>query len=414
RSGSSYVPGDKTWSKWRTESRIGKPVGRYLQIKLRLTTDSPLKTPRLKSVSIRAEPEQMGNWTSGIRIVEHHNQEIVRTGMPFRYEPFDHPKLKTLRTRFKLDEVVKGADDEFELMLRLANWASTWGGAGKKNRVGLGTKGPGYPPWDALEILKPMPDGKVWGGFCQQYNLVLLQACESFGIPGRAVSIGGPPAARGGHEVVELWSNQFKKWVYVDGDFNFAVLDSQRRPLSLLELWEEQVRVMNQKQEPQDVQFAGPGAKQAASMVRERGMYRLLRFISRSNFLVQAFPLPLNQGMRGWFWNGHYVWDDPRFPENRLYENRLLRREDVEWTLNQAHFVLEALETPGQLRVHLDTETPGFETFLLRLDGKAENAVPNTFVWPLHQGRNRMEVWPRNIAGREGIKSWIVVDYEDP
>ena len=39
---------------------------------------------------------------------------------------------------------------------------------------------------------------------------------------------------RGGHEVVELWSNEFRKWVYVDGNFAWYAVDTESRvPLSL-------------------------------------------------------------------------------------------------------------------------------------------------------------------------------------
>lgn len=96
-----------------------------------------------------------------------------------------------------------------------------------------------YPQWNALEILKPFEDSRPVGGFCQQYNLVFLQACESFGIPGRAISVGrGQPGnVTGGHEVVELWSNQFGKWIYVDAWSPWYISDAGTGiPLSLLEM----------------------------------------------------------------------------------------------------------------------------------------------------------------------------------
>ena len=83
----------------------------------------------------------------------------MRSSIPFSYEPFNHPRLKELRFRYKLDEVVKGATTELELIERLAVWsAGCWERGHLKE---------GYPPWDALEILKPHADGKPVGGFCQ-------------------------------------------------------------------------------------------------------------------------------------------------------------------------------------------------------------------------------------------------------
>ena len=135
-----------------------------------------------------------------------------------------------------------------------------------------------------------------------------------------------------------------------------------------------------------------------------------LRLIPRSNFLEQKSPLPLNQGRRGWFWTGHYVWNDAEAPAELIYGNRVARQGNFEWTLNQAHFMLEPRSTPGEIRVHLDTETPGFETFLAEVDGGAKHAVGEVFPWKLHPGRNRLKVLPRNNAGREGIASSLELD----
>jgi len=135
-----------------------------------------------------------------------------------------------------------------------------------------------------------------------------------------------------------------------------------------------------------------------------------LRLIPRSNFLEKKAPLPLNQGMRGWFWTGHYVWTDADYPASLLYGHRISHRGSWEWHLNQAHIVLEATATPGELRVHLDTETPGFDTFLADIDGAGPRPVSTGFLWKLQPGKNHLEVWTRNIAGRTGPASRVVIE----
>jgi hypothetical protein len=96
-----------------------------------------------------------------------------------------------------------------------------------------------------------------------------------------------------------------------------------------------------------------------------------------------------------------------------LFGNRVTRRGDFEWTLNQAHYVLEPGKTSGSLRVHLDTETPSFETFLAEIDAEEKKSVASGFTWTLHPGKNRLRVRSRNVAGREGIPSWIVMEYSN-
>lgn len=91
----------------------------------------------------------------------------------------------------------------------------------------------------------------------------------------------------------------------------------------------------------------------------------------------------------------------------RIFDHRVARRADFEWTLNQAHFVLEPEEPSGTLRIHLDTETPSFDTFLAEIDGGEKKPVVSGFKWRLHPGKNSLRVRPRNVTGREGIPSWI-------
>jgi hypothetical protein len=132
-----------------------------------------------------------------------------------------------------------------------------------------------------------------------------------------------------------------------------------------------------------------------------------LRLIPRSNFLEQRSPLPLNNGKGGWTWDGFDVWNDANVPAEPVHPNLVTRPGNLEWTLNQAHFVLEPTSTPGEFLVYLDTETPGFEKFLAEIDGGERSSVAAIFPWKLHPGRNSLRVWPRNNAGRDGIASWI-------
>jgi hypothetical protein len=121
--------------------------------------------------------------------------------------------------------------------------------------------------------------------------------------------------------------------------------------------------------------------------------------------------LPLNQGTAEWSWTGLYVWTDAEVPAGLLFSHRVSKRSNFEWTLNQAHYVLEPEKAPGAFRVHLDTETPSFHTFLAEIDGGDKKPVSSGFTWTLHPGKNQLRVWPRNVSGRDGIPSWITLEY---
>ena len=385
------------------------PHGRFFQLEVKLTAANPLVTPRLSGISLAAAPVLAeDDWAKAVKVVDSHNEEIVRTSIPFRYEPFNQPKLKELRSRYGLDGVVNGAKTEFEILTRLAAWSSrNW----PWQQWHLDQF---YPSWDALEILKKLPDGKPVGGFCQQYDLVFLQACESFGFVGRDISIDSGMLGRPttvGHEPMEIWSNEFRKWVWVDGTAAYFPEDmATREPLSLFEVRQRQLRVLR-GQPVQPIRIVHI----VDSVLQWRGLdvdmsFAEMRLIPRSNFLEQKWPLPLNNGRGPWTWTGFDVWTDADVPAELIHPNLITRYGNFEWTLNQAHYVLEPTSRPGEFRVHLDTETPGFETFLAKIDGGAKASVSAIFPWKLHAGRNRLEVWPRNIAGREGIASWVELE----
>lgn len=410
RSGTTYVPGEASWTAWQSLDEKGRrywlPAGRYAQLEITLATDNPLDTPRVHELAIECAARDPA-WTGTLRVTGSRNETIVRSGVPFAYEPLDHPRLAQFRRDHRLDGVVKGAADELEEVQRLAAWCSRQWTQGHITTV--------YPPFDAFEILKPHADGTPVGGFCQQYNIVLLQACLSLGIIARNVSIG--PGSRfdlirGGHEVAEVWSNRYRKWVFADGQIAWRFLDAATGvPLSALDLHDRQM-VKWGGGEPAPVRCVPPtgGRTRTWAGLSDWPPFAELRMIPRNNYFQQAGPLPLNQGMSDWFWTGHWVWTGGPQPARLLYGNRLTRRGDWEWTLNQAHYELEATDRAGEVRVHLDTQTPGFKTFVARIDGAEARPVAPVFIWALHGGMNTLEVWPRNLLDRDGIVSRAVIE----
>ena len=266
---------------------------------------------------------------------------MLLSSLDFEYENPLHPRLKEFRTKYKLDEVIKGCGSEFEIMLKLNGWvARQWN---------WHLLEPGEPmvKWDALEILSSDENGEVKGGYCLQYAIVLMQALQSFGFQARIVNANY--SVWGGHELTEVWSNEFGKWILLDPNFDTYFADKETGiPLNALELhnrfleeyypdeamdrnnWsrEDFVKRVESKGMPKSVVcYVGGGAiggtlleyewwKPVVELTAYCGGYGFLstgyfRMLPRNNVLSKPYPMALNHGRTAhWGWTGYYSWYD--------------------------------------------------------------------------------------------------------
>lgn len=136
----------------------------------------------------------------------------------FRFT-FDPPEvLRPLREREQLDHLISGKSSDIERFEKLMRWV--------RNQWPPGRPDP-YPPINAMLILDKIRK-KETGGFCAQYCFLLVQSLQSLGYKARYVTIRK-------HEVAEVWSPEFSKWVMLDPMYELYVLKNHI-PLSALEI----------------------------------------------------------------------------------------------------------------------------------------------------------------------------------
>lgn len=94
-----------------------------------------------------------------------------------------------------------------------------------------------YPLCNGIDILRDIRAGKT-GGFCGQYGYVLADVLKSMGFfHVRYVELWSNKGAGRSHFVVEVWSDQWEKWVVLDADYNmFYEISSSRVPANALEI----------------------------------------------------------------------------------------------------------------------------------------------------------------------------------
>lgn len=149
----------------------------------------------------------------------------------FIYENFSNSNLIKLRDQYKLRDVIKSGKTEFEKMLTLMNWVH-------KN-INKGTPKKFTDKFNAFNVLDGSKRGKKY--YCTHFSITFLQCAQALGWFCRRVAIDrdhefGEEYSH--HGIVEIWSNQFNKWIAFD-PMNNLYFEKKTAPLSAYEIRSE-------------------------------------------------------------------------------------------------------------------------------------------------------------------------------
>jgi len=319
-----------------------------------------------------------------LSIVEYDNYNGPLDVSEYAWEDINQPEMDTLRTRYQLREVFGSDVSEFEKMKRLLNWVATrWVHDGSKMA----------PKRTALAILSEVDKGKRF--CCANYADVLVDCMRSLGYPIRFVGLKTEDAAYnmgGGHGCVEVWSNQYQKWILLDVQNN-AWWEHDNTPLSAYECH----RLFIDGSED-DLNFVGQNEEH--DYVRAKStwvahFYRVINYWMGANLqLVSDAVTPellyqLNP-------QNHELTDqyDKVYP--RLNQTTITLRNNQK----------DSLEN---MSVTLAHTMPHFDIYLVRIDEMDWEEVEDTFQWVLNEGVNIIEAKAVNVAGIEGRTSRVIL-----
>ena len=419
RTGTTPLYEKDRWTDWQAPGAAVPAGHRYVQWQATLRTASPLETPRLKGVTVKATVAAAPPpaWAKKATVAAMHNPDIRYTSIPFSYEDFTHPKLADLRKKYRLDDVVAGGKTEYERLLLLKDWVrQQW-------KYKPATEY--YPAWDADEILQ------LKRGFCVQYAIVYMQCSLSLGYTSRFVFGYHPGVVSTGHEVIEVWSNEYDKWILMDANGNVHYVDPKTKvPLGMMEIHDRMLAIYYGDKPLSRSNFKGPltavsdrigtcwgtetepGRLDSRSIAKKKpprwAKWGVIRMMPRNNFYSQIRPLPKTQGFT-WDYSDYWTWEDARTPPHYAYRYRNItgRRADWQWTPNRVRFgATWSADTPS-LTVRMSTVTPGFKTFVVRTDDGPWRPSGRALTWRLREGRNKLEMRTRNVLGVEGAVSSI-------
>ncbi|HLY09612.1 MAG TPA: hypothetical protein VKW04_09940 [Planctomycetota bacterium] len=319
----------------------------------------------------------------------------------FKFDAFDNPKLKELRERYKLDDVVAPGRDEFDRQVLLLDWTHF-----QFKKFGRPTAN----PKGALEILKGVEEGHTF--FCAHYGATYCSAAASLGWIDRTLALRRhkdyPGAGAPEHTSTEIWSNQFRKWVVMDPTANMFV-EKDGVPLNGVEIRTEWF-----EREGKDLVFV---------VGKERKRYRradlpifLARFPGFGDLTVPANEME-KYGFIGYVPNTNLMdagddygkmfivkdkWCEAKWHERTNPPNPAV---DPYFPIGQATLSLSV--DGGKLRVGLQTMTPNFKEFQVRIDGGPWKVSGEAVLWSLHAGANRLEARTQNRFGVDGPVSTV-------
>lgn len=415
RTGPEPSPFSKFWSAY--ELLDTKPVSeielndknidkRFFQFKAVLSTTNPLQTPILKSAKISVELYQQTPCHKNLKIAKIQNSPIKYSSINIEWEPWDRPEFKELRKRENLDSIIAETKTQFESISKLLEYATN---RGKFSAPPV----PEYPSWDTLSILDRAESQKHFG-MCAQFNNFISGLCTAYGWQGRLINIMN-------HEISEVWSDDFGKWVYLDASvINHYYCDIKtNEPMSTLELhntyldyffpnrsidWmndstqrDNLIKIVENRNDKLPVKYIS-STKSEKKWYEHYGFAdaAFMRMVPRNNWYEKPLPRPLSHGWAWWPWNGYVNFYDERTPLQRQHSWYTDRPRDMWPDINLVYVHAISKPADNSLELLFETYTPNFSHFETNENKTTYKKVEgNKWSWNLNKGKNTL--WVRAV-----------------
>jgi len=426
------------WSDWKAvpagKGTVKDLAGRYIQVRMTLKAPDPKHLPALTGLTLKPDitAAPRAPWAP-LTVVKADIQKIVRSPIVFHYERPDQPDVVKFRKAAKLDQVVKGAKDDFEKLVKLMDWV----GGCHNDRTKKKHYDKGRYTWDINRVWG-IADGKpTVYGHCMSYAEVMCYAAVAMGyVSARHNAVGGFRQAT--HEVTDIWVPSLGKWVYFDPSLTSYYMDKKtKQPLSILETHD----VICNSFIPDGKNmnwFHQRRSAETYAVMRKVGGKKVIR--CRLGPWRYGAPMPRNYD---WGWSHSYLangfvhmtprndfqshpeaiprrfgnvvvsrdypsWVDDKTPIRRGAANWFTRKRDFYWTLDQASFNL-VRTGPKTIRVELGNSMPFFKRYGITQNGKASSTTKNVYTWRLNPGNNTLEVTPQDEFGKVGLGSLVTL-----
>ncbi len=371
-----------------------------------LFSPGPLTRDRLRQAAVQA----------GFRVPTLSADIPIALPLRFAYRTFeyDDPLLETLRSEFKLQDVVAGAPDEWTAQRRLKDWIFRQipGGMPKTN------------PKNSVEILRLAAQGEKF--YCSHYAMTYVECAQALGWQTRRIAVDrrhGPAGMTSAHHgVAEVWSNQFRKWVVMDAQSNLH-FEKEGIPLSGWEIRAEWLE--NQGKDVDHVVGAPPAAamKNPAMVwhVPDPDEIAVYFWLAIDDSALPGTTvkriLPRDR------WNMNQIWyqNDGETKRGRMHNGYVNNSfvpvsgyDEANWTVGIVEVALTEASR-GALRMSLASYCPNRTAYQISTDGVSWTSVKDEkqVTWNLKAGWNMLRLRTMSRGGVMGPETAVVMNLEE-
>jgi hypothetical protein len=338
--------------------------------------------------------------------------DIQSAPVTFYHETPGEPQLIQLQSEFDFNDYISTGTTEFEEMTLLKDWVYS--------RISYDLNYDDSELRNAIKILRRARRGDAF--LCTTKSTVYMQCAVSLGWTSRLILLKKPTQEE--HAGNDIWSNQYRKWVYIDTTWNIHV---ERRgiPLSIHEIQREWL-----KNNGRDIEYVFGAGKNA-----RRYTARDLPVIRNDSKIWKLIPLDASWlsysggitvlGRNDFFsccnrnestgWDPLYVarsklnWNkrfkalfsrDKKYPPEMLFYD--LNRVDVSMVSHKEK-QKEHQGKPVEVRLNAfgkNNYTPNFMEYLVKINKEEWKITDGRFMWNPGPGNNIVRA---RIMNRFGV-----------